>query len=391
MLQTGVETIYGIPGSGKSFHMVERLVGWILKDKRPVYTNLPLVYRVLRKYLLIKGGEQCVNLIQELTEERYNKFLVGFGERQKYIAEALSAGTSRSLAVKTFEENNPDFEEWYIPSGAVICIDEAHHWFPNPALKNVRKHEPPELMTFLTMHRHGQYLCIFATQADRQLSTTIKSLTSIRYVVRRLDKEPLVMGLSLEFLGIPICSYEQYYGEDDPDKSKPMNTFMRFLTMPWHQVYFRLYESFTHSGGKYEAQRALQKARDDAGIKEEKMPKPQAHKRLIKWFFKWIIRLFIIFTFIFIGYQCGYQETEEDPESETKVTFTVSGISVDTVYLSNGTELKVGGVHNGYEVTLIYPQQYVFFKNIKKGDIYNVKVGEPLTTNSGRVVRNQNE
>ena len=89
MFSTGIELVTGIPGSGKSFHMVERLVDWVLKEQRPVYTNLPLCWRVLRKYLKIKGGEHCAGLIHELTEERFNTFIHGFGLRQKKISEAI--------------------------------------------------------------------------------------------------------------------------------------------------------------------------------------------------------------------------------------------------------------------------------------------------------------
>ena len=385
MLQTGIEMILGIPGSGKSFHMVERLVDWILLQKRPVYTNLPLVYRVLRKYLELKGGPECVNLIQELTEQRFNKFLGGFGIRQKYISNALAAGTSRSQAIREFEEENNDFEEWYIPAGSVILIDEAHHWYPNPALRNVRKEEPPELMTFLTMHRHGQYLCIFATQADRQISSTIKSLAAQRFVVRRLDKEPVAMGLSFEFLNFPICQYELYYGEDDPEKTKPMRTFVRLLRLPCYQKYFRFYESFTHSGGKYEAQRAIEKARLTAGLEEKKVPKVTLHKKIFKWLFKWMVRITIIVVIAFTFYQCGYQESEEVVLKQKDI-FTINGISKDTVYLTDGTEIKVGSSHKGFICNLIYPAQYAIFEDEIKGTTYYVKVSETLTTNSGRFV-----
>ncbi|MDP6584925.1 MAG: zonular occludens toxin domain-containing protein, partial [Anaerolineales bacterium] len=233
MFSTGVDLVTGIPGSGKSFYMVERLLGWILTEKRPVYTNLPLNMRVLRKYLELKGGQECANLIYELTEDRFNSFIAAFGTRQKFIDKAIRDNLSRSEAVKKWELENHGFLEYWIPAGSVIAIDEAHHWYPNPALKNVLKKEPPSLMTFLTMHRHGQYLLVIATQAERQLTTTIKSLCSTRFVVKRWDREPLIAGLSLEFVGFPILRYEKYQGEDDPEKTKPLDVFTRFPKLPY--------------------------------------------------------------------------------------------------------------------------------------------------------------
>lgn len=379
MFKTGIELVTGIPGSGKSFHMVERLLDWVLKEKRPVYTNLPLVWRVLRKYLEIKGGKNSAGLIFELTEERFNKFIDGFGIRQKLIAEAISKGTSRGKAVRDWEEANEGFEEWWIPAGSVIAIDEAHHWYPNPALSNVRKREPESLMTYLTMHRHGQYLIVIATQAERQLSTTIKSLCSTRYVVLRWDREPLIGSLSLEFIGFPVLKYELYQGEADPEKSKPLKTFTRFPKLFYYQYIFRLYESFTHSGGKREAEEAVKRKRLEAGIKEKTMPRNNYGKRIFKFFFKWCFRLFII---VFIGtlfYRCGSDKLSGTTTDKREILYVI-GISGTKVYLKSGDELNLGSVYNGVELVLIDRRGIAYFEDMN-GEAYAVKIGNSLIIN----------
>jgi hypothetical protein len=355
--------------------MVERLLDWVLRDKRPVYTNLPLCWRVLRKYLEIKGGKECANLINELTEERFNKFIEGFGIRQKMIAEAISAGSSRGKATRDWELLNEGFEEWWIPAGSIIAIDEAHHWYPNPALSNVRKLEPPELMTYLTMHRHGQYLIVIATQAERQLSTTIKSLCSTRYIVKRWDRQPLWEGgFSLEFIGFPILRYEEYQGEEDPEKTKPLKIFTRFPKLPYYQYIFRLYESFTHSGGRREAENAVKKQRLEAGIKDKTVPKTNFTKRTFKFLFKWMFRFFLFGFICFLGYKCGADTAEPLADAESSKTLTVLGISNTTVYLSNKKELKLGSSENGFTLKLLDGKGVAYFEHTN-GETYAVKTG----------------
>jgi len=375
MFITGVELVTGIPGSGKSFFMVERLLSWILVEKRPVYTNLPLIERTLKKYLEIKGGKECAGLIYNLTEERFNKFIEAFGLRQKVIENSILEGTSRSEAIRKWEDDNEGYLDWWIPAGSVIAIDEAHHWYPNPALKSVIKREPEFLMTFLTMHRHGQYLLVIATQAERQLSNTIKSLCSTRYVVKRWDREPLIAGISLEFIGFPILRYEKYQGEDDPERTKPLQIFTRFPKLFMYQYIFRLYESFTHSGGRNEANIEVLKKREEAGIKEvEKVPKNNYIKRVTKTIFKWSFRLFILIGISVMFYKCGTHRSDIVTPKNVEL-FTVSGISGNTVYLKSGHELKVGAMYKTVTLVLIDPRGVAYFEN-RDGEAYGLQVGQ---------------
>ena len=383
MLQTGVELITGIPGSGKSFFLVERLLTWILRQKRPVFTNLPLKHRTIKKYLRIKGGEKCSNLIHDLSEARLNKFIEEFGKRQAHISNGMTEGNlSRSALVAQWESSHEDLKDWWIPAGSVICVDEAQHWYPNPALKNVVKHEPPSLMTFLTMHRHGQYLVLFATQAERQLSTTIKSLCSMRYLVKRWDKEPLAMGINLEFLGFPILRYELYQGEDDPEKTKPLDIFTRFPSLPMGQIIFRLYESFTHSGGKYEAQRAIQQERESAGLVTY-MPKNNYIKKFFKFSWRWFFRICFTICIAITFYKCGSGDPNE--KSTKSPTFKVIGTGSQTAYLASGDEISVGGIHLGVQLVFVNSDGVTYWS---LNDVtYSVNVGEQFNMLSGRFVQ----
>lgn len=382
MLTTGVELVTGIPGAGKSFFLVERLLGWVLREQRPVFTNLPLRWRVIRRYLEIKGGAQAVALIHELTEDRLNLFLEGFGRRQGFISRALEGGTSRAAAVSQFEASEPDLSSWWIPAGSVICADEVHHWYPNPALPNVRKREPEELMSFLTMHRHGQYLCVFATQAERQISTTVKSLCSTRFRVQRWDRQPIAGTFSLEFIGLPILRYEKFQGEDDPDAIgvKPLETFTRFPSLPWYQIFFRLYESFTHSGGRHEAEHALFAARKEAGLIKEKkvlMPRQKVALGVINWLLRWSKTIGLALICFYAGHRFGTIESE-DVLVSAPPEFTIVGTAPGAVMLSTGDRVQVGGMAGGYQLTAVLSQ--LGTSVWRQGDVFRMgRLGETLS------------
>ena len=60
-LDYGVEIIHGLMGSGKSFFAVRRALSMVEEARRPLYTNLPMKWAVVRKYLRLRGGSDLAN------------------------------------------------------------------------------------------------------------------------------------------------------------------------------------------------------------------------------------------------------------------------------------------------------------------------------------------
>src|SRR6185503_10112402 len=206
---TGVELFFGEPGSGKSFMAVQRAIRVMLEERRPVYTNLPLRWRVFRTYLRKRGGDVLARLLRPLTEEHFNRFCARAEESRLWKENAKREQPEwqrRRLQEEWIKHAGLEICDGeganWIPAYAVVVIDEAHHWYPNPALKNVRKPEPPALMSYLTMHRHHLHWVWVLTQADRQISATFKSLVQRVWDIRNRAYDKVAWGIQFRHLGI---------------------------------------------------------------------------------------------------------------------------------------------------------------------------------------------
>ena len=75
---TGIEITAGKPGGGKSYWACAEIIRSAAHSnpdrRRPVYTNLPLKMRVLRKYLGEKYGEGVADLIRKLDPDYLKRF-----------------------------------------------------------------------------------------------------------------------------------------------------------------------------------------------------------------------------------------------------------------------------------------------------------------------------
>lgn len=272
MLETGIQLYVGRPGAGKSLVMVSKLLDIVQKERRPIYTNLPLQWRVVKLFLHRRGGAALAGLIRPLTERHFRAFLDRFAAKHAYVEERRGMQALR-VSRSEFDAASPPVIEGldanWIPAGSLIVVDEAQHWFPNPALKSSAKPEPPALLSYLTMHRHMLHQVWFATQAARQVSATIKSLAIRFWEVSNMGDEAIVWGLRWRHVGITACGYRAFdpmeWGDGD-DPGKPLETFVMLPNAPWNRWLFRLYSSFTHAGSPAELKAALQEARTMSGV-----------------------------------------------------------------------------------------------------------------------------
>lgn len=296
-IKTGISLITGVPGSGKSFLCVEKMLDTVRNSRRPIYTNLPLRWRVLKLWLKQKEGDDIAGLVRPITESTFNRFITRFRDRQRYLDERRHLGR-RSALNSWYEMAGPDvidgLELNWIPAGSVIMIDEAHHWYPNPALSNVRKKEPEELMSYLTMHRHLMHRIYFVTQADRQVSSTVKSLLNDQIQVTRIDADIPLLGIEFSRFGFVAFSIKEWDGVADPDNEPPLRTSTIFPSIPCNNYVFRLYSSFTHMGSLRDLKRELANVQDCSinllEIKDEE-PETMSFKK----------RMFIFFSILFFG------------------------------------------------------------------------------------------
>jgi hypothetical protein len=293
----GIEIIEGLPGSGKSFFAMKRLIDTVRIDKRPIYTNLPVRWRVFRQWLRNRGreiaagkpesaqrvvGEALANLIVPLTREHFERFI----ERQKKLSDMRDAYKTRCFQLKRpfrsgrFERHvqNRRFlgphilhgpnANW-IPFAARIVIDEAHKWY---SMQN-QKNETASLLAYLTMHRHHVHDIWLITQDAMQVSISFRRLARHYWRVRERGDDPIAWGVKLKDIGFRGFAYERYTAEALEARSKEMSAPSEMRTIfPWlpsERWIFRLYESYTHVGSPRQMRKQLQAVREAAGILAE--------------------------------------------------------------------------------------------------------------------------
>jgi hypothetical protein len=284
------DVVEGLPGSGKSFYGVGKVLEWIEADRRPVYTNLPLRFRVFQRFLRHRGGEKLAGLLVELTQDHFAAFLERNWKRMEFrtlvktrYRERLKAGRRGRGAVfmesrfqRLWERlNGRDIlrgpgANW-IPPLAVICIDEAHLWYPGVAVERKRE-ESPALLKYLSMHRHHGHALTWITQDRMQLTATVRRLTAHYWQVRDRGEDRVAWGIRLRHFGVRAFGYVKRTPEQEAGRSgenfKAAEDYTVFPWLPKERWKFRLYDSYTNVGGRGHLVRLLRKAREDSGITE---------------------------------------------------------------------------------------------------------------------------
>lgn len=332
----GVELVTGLPGAGKSFVMMLDVLRAIKDERRPVFTNLPIRWRVLKWYLRIVGGvdgPKLAGLAHPLTEGHMRRYLQRVSayqrERIDAIAEASRKGQRFShdfFEWSFFQRHGPhvcratspqaDDANWILPT-AFIVIDEVHHWFPADTVGGTteKRVEPRELLSYLTMLRHHVHRLVVISQSDNQVSVRIRRL--VARVTRVVDAgdEKFLWNIRFKSIGVRVIRAETFVaGTEDsknPDLAGALSVKLYFPRLPFYGYVFRLYDSYTHCGSPRRMLNRLRQARIDAGLTKAGYMEQEAERqakrakqaredaRMSRRLIRWSKRL--VFVMIFGG------------------------------------------------------------------------------------------
>lgn len=189
----------GLPGHGKSYGVVDNVIAPALKQKRIVFTNIPM---------------------KELAcQNRYSQTVIQF-EIQEII-------------------DNPEWWSEIFIAGAVIVIDELWRLWPAGVnTKNIRDSDK----SFLAEHRHLVGNCgnsteiIFVTQDLSQIATFARNLVETTYRVTKLSKLGASKRFRIDIYFGPVT------GVTPPKSKKDSEIYGKFK-----QSTYDLYQSHTKS------------------------------------------------------------------------------------------------------------------------------------------------
>lgn len=320
--ECGVVITEGLPGSGKSFFEMSRALDVVVHERRPVFTNLPLRWRVVRQWLRGRGGEALAGLIYPLTERHFRAFLSRCAKRSamrdRLRTEAASGG--RAFSEHVFErcwyaEAGPDIfrgpDANWIWEGSVIVIDEGHHWFPMRG----QKEESAEVLGYLSMLRHSIHMLRIITQDRMQVSITFRRLCSSFWHVRQRGDDKVAWGIKFRHLGLTGFAYvrrtpdqEEAFGKSADVQSAFSESDVIFPWMPTQKWKFRLYDSFTHVGGLRRMRNQMVNLRRRLGVASpeeikaaRKLSKGEKVRLILKCLF-WVVAMIPVFC---VGYGAG--------------------------------------------------------------------------------------
>lgn len=308
--QHGVEIMEGLPGSGKTFFAVRRALRVIQEQKRPVYTNLPMKFRVVKQRLRNLGGEELANLIRPLTEGHWRRYLrrheayadllekhakIKPADAEPEIIAELSEVTgkpaerirqqqsfhSNQMRALFVKRNGPDIYEGpdanEIPAFSVICIDEVQNW--HSMIDQSKDPDRQRLLQYISKHRHSLHWVWVITQDTRNISIEFRRQAQSIWSIMSLGDVKLAWGLKFKHLRINATIYKRYthdqYEMKERNGDVRAETFILYTKLPWLRKIYRYYEPYTNSGTKRQLQKQLARSRRKAGLSESGLTKSE--------------------------------------------------------------------------------------------------------------------
>ena len=309
----GIEIIEGLPGSGKTFFAVKRVLRVIREQKRPVYTNLPLRMKVVKARLRNIGGEELASLIRPLNEHHWRSYLRRHqeytellerhakispaDEDEKFIQDLAEVTGRTPEAIRAQHSIHPNQMRAYfiskhgddvyegpeaneIPAFAVIVIDEVQNW--HSMIDQSRDPDRQKLLQYISKHRHSLHWLWVITQDCRNISIEFRRQAHSIWKVMSLGDQQLAWGLKFKHLRINATLYKRYTHEQwemkDRNGDTNAETFILYTKLPWLRKIYRYYEPFTNSGSKKQLEKQLQKARRKAGLSETGLTREEEMK-----------------------------------------------------------------------------------------------------------------
>lgn len=359
----GIEIWEGQPGAGKSYSGVEYILNKALKERRPVYTNLPIRFRVLRQHLRnITGDDKLAGYVMPIDFVHFEAFIERNHEFTEFVEPRKKAGVPISRIEREFlEEYGPhvyDGEDanWLYPT-ALLVFDEFHRWCD----QRYQQDEHPGFLTYATMHRHHMHKTILLTQDQMQIPITWRRNKATVIRVANLSNLPMFGAIRMP----QILRFSEYPAEvsDSTDRHnvKPVRTWIKVPAWDGGGLIFRLYDSFSHVGSP----RRMLKIREEVRNKiegvdpmaDKKDQQPKIKKKRKQWWRPIAATSLVVGVVYWLFFSGGGEQTIAEP------------VPLSATASVNGRPATIDGVP---VVSAVTPDLAVVDRRvIKTGEQYN--------------------
>lgn len=212
-----INLIQGLPGSGKSYTVVNRMIVDVLRNgKRRVFTNLPV---------------------------KVDEFMAVHGPRG---AEGQRSWRERLVILEDGQEGEKEDGEtydalrefwWGMERGAVAFLDEVGEYYNARDWKNA----PPQLGSYINRHRHFGHDLYFVCQKTDDIDAQLRRKIQYVWTCRNLRGEPFVERWPFSIVEFP-CNYfvadKQVLALDaGGTRQKKLSTISSLPKRRWYDTY----------------------------------------------------------------------------------------------------------------------------------------------------------
>jgi hypothetical protein len=218
-----IKFILGLPGGGKTYFGVSKMVELLRSDPRPMVANMEEIdIASLNVYLQSLDGADAPNILEKLTiipkTETFHFYRYRAGGLVLEIPPEKDAA-GRKIDRETYLRRmvnyfSPCVENEKHSSGVIYFIDETHEYFNAREWGEMGR----SALYYLSKHRHLHDEVYFITQAPEQVEATLKRLCNEFHCVRNHYRESFGM-----FKKPPEFVRSSYYSLPGPT-SKPFET-----------------------------------------------------------------------------------------------------------------------------------------------------------------------
>lgn len=228
----------GVPGSGKSLHLAQEIVDWLLKGKNVICVNISVDYEEIIRIANERKIKNVGNLICIPKDEFLNNSIKK--DKKNINNEKSKIQYSYIFGLYGFAENFHELNEKgdFIEYQTLLAIDEADDFFDS---RKWNRSDRSQWCEFFRMHRHYGFDVVLCSQTEKGIDKKIVALLQTKFEHRDYIKHKGFWHFVALIKGGHLFWCAEYNLTIKDKKESVKATY--FLTH--YKEYYNVYNSFS--------------------------------------------------------------------------------------------------------------------------------------------------